>query len=151
MKWNLSLRGIVAGAMLSAALVLAACGGGKSTPIKLAPLSVLPAEVQRAPAPVREAYRFAVANQDYLAQFPCYCGCGAVGHKSNTDCYIQQVNPDGSIVFAVHAFGRGICVDITRDVMRLTKQGKSAVEIRKYVDRTYSKFGPSTDTPPVTP
>jgi cytochrome c-type biogenesis protein CcmH/NrfF len=40
-------------------------------------------------------------------------------------------------------------VDITRDVMRMLNQGASLKEIRAYVDRTYSRFGPSTPTPPV--
>jgi len=40
-------------------------------------------------------------------------------------------------------------VDITRDVMRLTREGKSKAEIRAYIDRTYSRFGPPTDTQPV--
>ena len=40
-------------------------------------------------------------------------------------------------------------MDITRDVMRMLDQGKSLKEIRAYVDRTYSRFGPSTPTPPV--
>jgi hypothetical protein len=38
-------------------------------------------------------------------------------------------------------------VDITRDVMRMLDEGKTVKEIRMYVDRTYSKFGPSTPTP----
>ncbi len=40
-------------------------------------------------------------------------------------------------------------MDITRDVMRMLDQGKSLKDIRAYVDRTYSRFGPSTPTPPV--
>jgi len=40
-------------------------------------------------------------------------------------------------------------VDITRDVMRMLDEGKPLKEIRAYVDRTYSRFGPSTPTPPV--
>jgi len=40
-------------------------------------------------------------------------------------------------------------VDITRDVMRMLDEGKSLKEIRAYVDRSYSRFGPSTPTPPV--
>jgi hypothetical protein len=40
-------------------------------------------------------------------------------------------------------------VDIARDVMRLTNQNKSPVEIRTYVDQEYSKFGPPTDTEPL--
>ena len=40
-------------------------------------------------------------------------------------------------------------MDITRDVMRMLDEGKSLKEIRAYVDRSYSRFGPSTPTPPV--
>jgi len=64
----------------------------------------LPLEVQQGPPEVREAYQFAVANPEYLENFPCYCGCGGMGHLSNRDCYIRQINPDGSIVFDSHAF-----------------------------------------------
>jgi hypothetical protein len=39
-------------------------------------------------------------------------------------------------------------VDITRDVMRMLDEGKPLKEIRVYVDQTYSRFGPSTPTPP---
>jgi hypothetical protein len=89
------------------ALAVTACGGSSapSTTIKLAPASALPNFVKTAPPNVQEAYRFAIANQDYLANFPCYCGCGSVGHQSNLECYIKEVNPDGSLVFDEHAFG----------------------------------------------
>ena len=40
-------------------------------------------------------------------------------------------------------------MDITRDVMRLMTEGKSASEIRTYIDATYSKYGPPTDTEPI--
>jgi hypothetical protein len=40
-------------------------------------------------------------------------------------------------------------VDITRDVMRMLDEGKPLKEIRATVDTTYSRFGPSTPTPPV--
>lgn len=100
-------RGIVLliGVLIVAAL--ASCSGGDaegSANIELAPVSQLPAEVQKADPKVREAYRFAIANQDYLANFPCYCGCGAMDHESNLDCYIDHVNPDGTIAFDNHAF-----------------------------------------------
>jgi len=42
-------------------------------------------------------------------------------------------------------------VDIARDAMRLTRQGKPLAEIRAYVDRQYSRFGQPTDTEPVEP
>ena len=73
--------------------------------LALASVSALPDFVQDAPPQVKEAYRFAIANPQVLSQFPCYCGCGAVGHENNLDCYIKDIRPDGSIEFENHAFG----------------------------------------------
>jgi predicted small secreted protein len=91
------------------AFILSACGNTASPPgrgePKLAPESALPGFARDAPPQVKEAYRFAIANPDALKQYPCYCGCDAVGHKSNLDCYVKEVRPDGSIVFDEHAFG----------------------------------------------
>jgi hypothetical protein len=39
----------------------------------------------------------------------------------------------------------GICIGITRDVMKKNRQGLK--EMRAQIDRTYSKFGPPTPTP----
>ncbi len=82
-------------------------GGGSSggAELKLAPASALPDFAKNAPPQVQEAYRFAIANQDVLKQYPCYCGCGKAGHNNNLECYIQQTNPNGSVVFDDHAFG----------------------------------------------
>lgn len=87
------------------ALIVAACGGGTQAvnPITLAPESVLPPDLRAAPPEVREAYRFAIANPALLSAIPCYCGCGAQGHRSNLDCYVKEIRPDGSIVFEPHA------------------------------------------------
>ena len=38
-------------------------------------------------------------------------------------------------------------MDITRDVMRLTGEGKSAAEIRRFVDGKYVKPGTPVRTP----
>jgi hypothetical protein len=92
---------------------------------------------------VQEAYRFALGNPEILEQVPCYCGCGAIGHRSNYQCYLKGIGPDGAPQFDNHALGCSICVDITQDVMRLLDEGKSIPEIREYVDATYSKYGPS--------
>lgn len=109
----------------------------------LAPLAQMPDEVKEAPVSVSEAYQFAVHNPDVLAEIPCYCGCGAMGHISNYSCYVQS--DDGEeIVYDNHALGCSICVDITQDTMRMLDEGKSVDAIYAYVDATYSRFGPAT-------
>ena len=67
-----------------------------------------------------------------------------MGHTSNLSCYVKQLDKDGTAVFDEHAAGCGICVDITQDVMRMTREGKASPEIRTYVDAQYAQFGPST-------
>lgn len=90
-----------------ALLTIGACqrAGNPSIELAMAPESALPDFVRGAPPQVREAYRFAIANRELLGAFPCYCGCGSMGHRSNLDCYIKSVRADGSIEFENHAFG----------------------------------------------
>ena len=106
-------------------------------------LDEMPMDVQSAPVTVQTAYQFAAANPEILANIPCYCGCGNVGHLSNYDCYVSSMDADGGITFDTHALGCSICVDITQDVMRMLQEGKTPEDIRAYVDSTYSKYGPS--------
>ena len=132
--------------LLLAVLALSACGGkaGSSGSTSEADL---PDFARKAPPRVKEAYKFAVNHPDELAKYPCYCGCGSMGHTSNLSCYISDQAEDGTATFDNHAAGCGICVDITQDVIRLRGEGQSAPEIRAYVDAQYSPFGPSTNTP----
>jgi hypothetical protein len=132
-------------ALLIGSLLLAACGAGgqQSSKAKLAPVSALPKPMQDAPATVRTAYQFAVANPDALKNVPCYCGCGAIGHTSNLACYIKEFDADGKPVFDDHAMGCSLCVDIAQDVMKMTGEGKSPADIRQQIVDTYSKFGPA--------
>ena len=137
------------------ALLVSACSAAQSTATaeggapRLAPESALPDFVRNSAPQVKEAYRFAAANPEALSQYPCYCGCGAMGHQSNLNCYIKEIPTDGSIVFDNHAVGCSICVDIARDVMRLMAEGRRARDIRTYIDATYSRYGPPTNTQPV--
>lgn len=133
--------------LILASGLLSGCGSSTSREaehdLAMAPIAEMPMDVQNAPVIVRQAYQFAAANPDVMKQIPCYCGCGKMGHTSNYSCYVAEVAADGKITYDPHALGCSICVDITRDTIRLLKQGKSVQEIRAYVDSTYSKFGPS--------
>jgi hypothetical protein len=84
---------------------ISACAGPAGTAQEKLTESALPDFVQDAPPQVKEAYRFAIANPEVLSDFPCYCGCGAMGHQNNLQCYIKEVRSDGSIEFENHAFG----------------------------------------------
>ena len=124
---------------------VSACSASQSDQVHLymMPLDQMPADVQSAPVMVQEAYQFATINPDIMKNIPCYCGCGDIGHTSNYDCYVSGVDDKGAITFDNHALGCSICVDITQDVMRMLRDGKSPQDARTYVDATYSKYGPS--------
>jgi len=59
---------------------------------------VWPEFVTRAGPEVRRLYEFQLQNGDLMRYMPCFCGCGADGHRNNRDCYVQEVNPNGSVV-----------------------------------------------------
>jgi hypothetical protein len=131
---------------LIALTVLPACttqSQSSDVHLNMTSMDMVPAEVQSAPVTVQEAYQFASANPDVMKNIPCYCGCGNVGHTSNYSCYVSSVDDKGNIRWDSHALGCSICVDITQDVMRMLKDGKSPQDARSYVDTTYSKYGPS--------
>lgn len=130
-------------ALLSTTITACSTSTSDDAHLAMMPLEQMPAEVQSAPQAVREAYQFAAANPDVMKQIPCYCGCGDIGHTSNYACYVSHVDERGVITFDNHALGCSICVDITRDTMRLLKEGKSVPEIRAYIDATYGKYGVS--------
>jgi hypothetical protein len=49
---------------------------------------------------VKRLYEFQVTHGELMRYMPCFCGCGQnAGHRSNRDCYVREVNPDGSVVF----------------------------------------------------
>lgn len=56
-----------------------------------------PASVETAAPELRELYEFAARRPDVLHYLPCFCGCGRV-HKSNYDCFIDEVRPDGTVL-----------------------------------------------------
>jgi hypothetical protein len=138
-------------ALLATSWTLSACSSRNAeeseaavVEVSLAEPESMPAEVQETPQRVQEAYRFAAANPDLVKQIPCYCGCGPMGHDSNYACFWQK---DGAV--ETHAMGCGICVDIAQDTLRGLRKGQSLESIRAQIDADYSRFGPSTDTPPI--
>jgi hypothetical protein len=124
-------------------VTLPACSTQHGTELHMMPMDQMPAEVQSAPIIVQEAYQFSAANPEVMKEIPCYCGCGSIGHASNYACYVSHDDNQGNITFDNHALGCSICVDITQDVMRMLREGKTVQEARVYIDATYSKYGPS--------
>ena len=127
------------------ATAVSACSASQTDEVHLymLPLDQMPMDVQSSPVTVQEAYQFTSVHPDVMKDIPCYCGCGDIGHTSNYNCYVSNVDDKGNIAFDNHALGCSICVDITQDVMRMLRDGKSPQDARAYIDTTYSKYGTS--------
>lgn len=138
---------------------LVACGSKESAKLehdshanhdiqeKTASIQALPTFLDKQPDQVRLAYQIAGLSTDLLQWIPCYCGCGeSAGHKSNMNCFVQQINPDGSVVWDDHGTRCGVCLNIAVESARMLKDGKSAKEIRDMIDLNY-KTGYAKPTP----
>lgn len=64
-----------------------------------------PAEFNELSVETQALYRYATVNEATLKWFPCYCGCVAAGHRSNFDCYVREVRPDGRVRLDTMSFG----------------------------------------------
>ncbi len=73
---------------------------------------------------VVKAYKVAKEIPKVIAQQPCYCWCSRGGHRSLHDCYVSD-----------HAAHCGICMKEALLASKMTKQGKSAAEIRAAIER----------------
>jgi len=81
------------------------------------PQTMDPAQFQI--ANFRDAYSVAKEIPDVLAQQPCYCYCQRQGHRSLLDCFKS-----------FHATSCDICINEARLAGQLSRQGKTAEEIR---------------------
>lgn len=65
---------------------------------------VWPRFVTDAGPEVRQLYEFQITHGELMRYMPCFCGCGQdAGHRSNRDCYVKQVNADGTVVLDLMA------------------------------------------------
>ena len=120
------------------AVSISACSSG--THLTMMSADEMPSDVLASSMKVQTAYRFAAANPDVMKEIFCYCGCDSLGHTSNYDCYISNVSEDGNITFEQHGLNCSTCIDITQDVLRMLRDGKSTAEASAYVDATYGKY-----------
>jgi hypothetical protein len=70
--------------------------------LETVPRGGLPSFATAGDPKVEAVYRYAVAHEETLQYIPCVCGCGAIGHRHNADCYIAERHPDGAITFTNH-------------------------------------------------
>lgn len=99
---------------------------------------------------VRATYDFAAQHPEVLKFVPCYCGCGAQGHKANESCFVARRDPKGNVLeWDTHGFGCTICVDVAREAMQLYASGADVYSIRAAIEKRWApgNAGGRTPTP----
>nr|WP_269082504.1 PCYCGC motif-containing (lipo)protein [Aneurinibacillus tyrosinisolvens] len=109
----------------------------------------LPTFLKNLDPQIAQIYELAAYNHDTMDHIACYCGCGeSVGHRSNRECFINEVKPDGKIVWNSHGTTCANCMNIAVESIQMKQQGKSILEIRKYIDNKYKEgYAKPTPTP----
>jgi hypothetical protein len=106
-----------------------------------------PAYVDANGAATSEAYAYALTRPDLLQYMPCYCGCVAMDHRSNLDCFLRPRQAGMGISFEEHASYCVVCVDTALMAKRMLGEGASFAAIRAAVD---AEFGDTGAPPTVT-
>ena len=155
--------------LLAVTLIVAACGQKADTDHEKDPLEVgqhhqlpngdlqevtasvteLPKFMDDKPEDMRLIYQVAGTATDILDYIPCYCGCGeSADHKSNKNCFIDEVREDGSVVWDDHGTRCQACLEIAVQSVKMTQEGKTLTEVRNFIDETYKEgYAQPTDTP----
>lgn len=113
--------------------------------------AVRPAYVDGNGAATSEAYAYALTRPDALQYMPCYCGCVAMDHRSNLDCFLKPRQAGMAISFEEHASYCVVCVDTALMAKQMAADGASFAEIRAAVDAEFGDTGAPgtvTDLPP---
>lgn len=93
-----------------------------------------------------EAYAYALYHPQVIEWMPCYCGCVAMDHRSNLDCYLKRPVAGSPTTFEEHASYCNLCVKTTLLAKQLISEGKSLRDIRAAVDQTFGGSAPGTPT-----
>lgn len=79
---------------------------------------------------IETAYQVAHDMPDVLDQLYCYCECDKhSGHRSLLSCYTDH-----------HAANCDVCVNEALDASRMAQRGYEMTEIRREIDRKYSRM-----------
>lgn len=90
-----------------------------------------------------DLYKAVHAHADIMSGVTCYCGCSdglavETPHDSLLRCYVAEHPADeGAVTWTNHSTSCGICKKEMEEVIALSKQGKTADEIREAIDAAY--------------
>ena len=154
---NSRIRGILYALLLAFAFItlLTACGlagddkegaahqHGSETWQKTSSYDELPSFLSDYTPHTSDLYKAVHDHAGIMSGVNCYCGCAEglaveTPHDSLLRCYVAEHPADeGGVTWTNHSTSCGICKKEMEDVIALSKQGKTADEIREAIDASF--------------
>ena len=138
---------------IEAARVAAAFGPHKQA--TLPPIPFQGYAPPRSPEVVTAAYVFAAEHPEVASYVPCFCGCQAMGHTGNEDCFVSSRAANGDVIaWEPHGVECAVCIDVATRSRQLTASGASVTATRAAIEKEFAATSPvmtPTPKPPAAP
>lgn len=93
-----------------------------------------------------QAFVFAAEHPEVASYVPCYCGCQAMGHNGNEDCFVKARAENGDVTeWEPHGVECAVCIEVATRSRQMQASGAGAGSIRSAVER---EFGAKYPTAP---
>ncbi len=134
-------------ASIEAARVAAAFGPRKQA--NLPPIPFQGYAPPRSPEVVTAAYVFAAEHPEVASYVPCFCGCQAMGHTGNEDCFVSARAASGDVIaWEPHGVECAVCIDVATRSRQMTASGASVTATRAAIEKEFAATSPvMTPTP----
>lgn len=132
----------------TAAQVAAAAKAASYGPRKQATLPPIPFAGYEPPygkEVATQAFVFAAEHPEIASYVPCYCGCQAMGHNGNEDCFVKARGENGDVTeWEPHGVECAVCIEVATRSRQMQASGAGVSSIRTAVEREFNARYPSS-------
>jgi Protein of unknown function with PCYCGC motif len=85
------------------------------------------------------AFVFAAEHPEVASYVPCFCGCQAMGHSGNADCFVKARAANGDVTeWEPHGVECQVCIDVATRSRQMNASGASTTAIRNAVEKEFT-------------
>ena len=91
-----------------------------------------------------QAFEFAAEHPEIASYVPCYCGCQAMGHNGNEDCFVKARAENGDVTeWEPHGVECAVCIEVATRSRQMQASGAGATSIRTAVEKEFNAKYPT--------
>jgi hypothetical protein len=91
-----------------------------------------------------QAFVFAAEHPEIASYVPCYCGCQAMGHSGNEDCFVKARSESGDVTeWEPHGVECAVCIEVATRSRQMQASGAGVTSIRTAVEREFNAKYPT--------